>query len=48
MKGEVLEREETLVFILPSYLFILGWALAANTRYPFPEYAPKGVIGAMD
>ena len=25
-------------------LFNLGWTLATNTRYPFPEYAPKGVV----
>ena len=22
-------------------VFILGWTLATNTRYPFPEYHPK-------
>ena len=43
------------IFIIVIYLynhqtmvtesvFILGWTLATNTRYPFPEYAPKGVV----
>ena len=25
-------------------VFILGWTLATNTRYPVPEYAPKVVV----
>ena len=25
-------------------VFLLGWTLTTNTRYPFPEYALKGVV----
>ena len=34
--------------VVTKTMFILGWTLAANTRYPFPDYIPNGVVIEMD
>ena len=30
--------------VVAKMVLYLGWTLATNTRYPFPKYAPKGVV----